>query len=78
MAARTFGTLQWVCVRPGSQWDFEGGWGKFTLDRYNSRGQIAGWYLHGPGELDDWVGEKLTEAALAAESLVLAVRADKQ
>ncbi|WP_328967908.1 hypothetical protein [Streptomyces sp. NBC_00239] len=71
MASRSFGALQWDCVRPGSHWTFEDGWGRFDLRHYNGNGQAAGWYLDTPSGSGDWLGETLTSAAMAAEQIVV-------
>ena len=69
---RSFGTgLYWQCIRPGSHWAFEDGYGQFDLRHYNNRGQTEGWYLDTPEGSDDWMGSTLTEAVQAAEPIVL-------
>lgn len=73
MAARSFGgSLQWDCVTPGSRWTFEDGWGAFQLSRYTGRAKVQGWYLELPREAGQWMGKTLTQAALAAEPVILA------
>ena len=71
MASRTFGSLEWDCVTPGSHWIFDDGWGRFHLRHFNNRGQAAGWYFDTPEESGDWMGNTLAEAAEEAEPLIL-------
>jgi hypothetical protein len=71
MASRSFGALQWKCIRPGSHWTFDDGFGTFHLHHYNKRGQVEGWYLDTPDGSDDWMGRTLSEAAEASQSIVL-------
>jgi hypothetical protein len=70
MASRSFGSLQWDCVRPGSHWTFDDGWGTFHLRHYNNRGQEEGWYLDTPDGSGDWMGRTLSEAAEASQRIV--------
>lgn len=72
MASRSFGALQCQCVRPGSHWTFDNGWGAFHLRHYNGRGQEEGWYLDTPDGSGDWMGRTLSQAAEASERIVLA------
>lgn len=72
MASRSFGSLQWDCVIPGSRWMFDDGWGAFQLSHYTGRAKVWGWYLELPGEPGEWMGKTLTTAALAAEPVILA------
>lgn len=72
MTTRTFPgcRLRWTCEVPRSRWWHTDYRGRFTLTRYGSRGQTAGWYLDRPDASGDWMGDTLTAAAQAAELLI--------
>jgi hypothetical protein len=78
MASRSFGSLQWSCVRPGRHWVFDDGWGRFDLRHYNNRGQTEGWYLDTPAGSGDWMGRTLSEATQAAEPVILKAHPSKK
>jgi hypothetical protein len=65
---------------PGLWWEFNDGWGTYSLRKYNGRVQVRGWYLYGGTTPlgGTYMGKTLTAATAAAEPLILADRRERR